>query len=176
MMEFNNSRNLLTSQIKKILMTTRTCSTQTKSQIQELTLKLNLSLSQKTIQIKPSESMETTMRMPTTTIFPEDQTSSKLTTVKRSWESNPTDGKVTQIIPVQPRLSHLNTLLKLRRIQTKPSENMVTTMKMPTITISQEDQTFLKLTTEMLSWENNQIDGKETQTILDQLKPLPLSI
>jgi len=52
-MEFNNSRNLLTSQIKKSLMIIRIDTTLTRNQIQVLMLKLNLMLKLKRIQTLP---------------------------------------------------------------------------------------------------------------------------
>jgi hypothetical protein len=96
-MVFNNSRNLLTSKIKRNPMITRIDSTLTKSQIQVLMLKLKL------IQMQLSEKQEEITRKPTMPIFLADQTSFLISTVLPSSENNPTDGKETQTTPVKQK-------------------------------------------------------------------------
>lgn len=116
------------------------------------------------------------MRMPITTIFLEDQTSSKLTMERLSWESNPIDGKETQTTPVLPRLLLLSILLKLKKIQTKILENMVTNMKPPIEPTYLETRLYWPIRMELQLWESNLTDGREIMIILDQLRLLHLSI
>jgi hypothetical protein len=146
-MESHNSRNQLTSETQKTLMTLRLYSTQMQNRNRVFCLMLKLKL----IQTLLSEQLETTTKMQTMLIFPEIQFLSKDSTVTQLLENNLTDGKETHLTLVQLRsqLLHLQPLqppqpqphhqhqpqhlFKRKPIQTLPSELPVTTTKMPTM-------------------------------------------
>ena len=65
-------------------------------------------------------------------------------------------------------------MLKLKLIQTLLLEKLEETMRLPTTLIFQEDLILFSTTTVLMLSEKLQTDGKETQTILDQLKQLDL--
>jgi len=139
-MVFSNSRNHLTLQIKKSLMTIRTCTILTNNQIQVLMLRLNL--------IPKQNRMETlSLMMPTMLTFPESHILSMLTTPQLLLDNLPTDGKETLSITPTPKLLvlredqiKLRLLFKRKTIQTLLLEKLVTNTKPTTMLTSLVDQ------------------------------------
>jgi hypothetical protein len=123
MMEFNNSRSHSTLLIKKNLMTTRISTIQTSNQIQVLTVKLNLTLLSKLIQMLLLEKLELTTKLQTMPSFQEDHIWSKPMLELLLSEKCLIDGKETTNILVQlnfqllkqPLLLLLQLLLSKRR-------------------------------------------------------------
>ena len=108
------------------------------------------------------------MRMLTTLIFLEDQTSFQDITVKQLLEKPQIDGKEIQITLVQPSFQHLNLQLKKKLIQMPLSEKKEVNMRKLIMPIFPEDQISFQDTTVKQLLEKPQIDGKETQIIPDQ--------
>jgi hypothetical protein len=123
MMEFNNSRSHSTLLIKKNLMTTRISTIQTSNQIKVLTVKLNLTLLSKLIQMLLLEKLELTTKLQTMPSFQEDHIWSKPMLELLLSEKCLIDGKETTNILVQlnfqllkqPLLLLLQLLLSKRR-------------------------------------------------------------
>jgi hypothetical protein len=123
MMEFNNSRSHSTLLIKKNLMTTRISTIQTSNQIQVFTVKLNLTLLSKLIQMLLLEKLELTTKLQTMPSFQEDHIWSKPMLELLLSEKCLIDGKETTNILVQlnfqllkqPLLLLLQLLLSKRR-------------------------------------------------------------
>ena len=140
----------------------KTGTTQTRNQIQVLMLKSRL------IQTPLSEKKVVNTRKLTTPTFPEDQILFQIIMELLLLEKPLTDGKETQTTLDQQSFQHLSLLLKRRLIQTLLSEKKVVNMKRLTTPTSPEDQISFQTITVPLLLEKPQIDGKETQIILDQ--------